>query len=239
MGAIMNIGMMQRPGTVERSESVLIGAQALPGLLEMPASPIGIVVFAHDSGSSRHSTRNLFFAKVLRSYRLGTLLFDLLTEQEAIERQDVFDVPFLGARLAEATFWLASRSELAGIPIGMFGAGTGAAAALLVAAREPERVGAVVSRGGRPDLARAYLPRVHASTLLIVGGKDPEVLESNRSALGILPCRKRLDIVPDATHLFEEPGALDVVAGLAGHWFEQHVSGKESPRSPGDAVSGV
>lgn len=221
--------MLQRPGTVERSESVRIGAQALPGLLEMPASPIGIVVFVHDSGGARRSVRNLFFAKVLRSYGLGTLLFDLLTEQEAIERQDVFDIPFLGARLVEAISWLGSHSDLARIPVGLLGDGAGAAAALLVAAREPERVAAVVSRGGRPDLARAYLPRVRAATLLIVGSKDPEVLEFNRSVLGALPCKNRLDIVPDATHLFEEPGTFDVVAGLAGHWFEQHVPGKESP----------
>lgn len=206
-------------------ESVRIGNLSLPGELEMPQNPMGIVVFAHGSGSSRHSPRNQYVAQVMQSYGLGTLLFDLLTEPEAQDRNNVFDIALLGERVMDALAWLAQRPELENMPIGLFGASTGAAAALVAAARTPS-VCAVVSRGGRPDLAGKYLSNVRAPTLLIVGGEDREVLALNQAAMRILPpsCPKKLAIVPGATHLFEEPGTLEIAASLAGHWFEQHFS---------------
>lgn len=206
-------------------ESVLIGDLALPGELEVPQSPLGIVVFAHGSGSSRHSPRNQYVAQVMQSYGLGTLLFDLLTEPEARDRNNVFDIALLGERVTDALAWLAQRPGLENTPIGLFGASTGAAAALVAAARTPS-VCAIVSRGGRPDLAGKYLSNVRAPTLLIVGGEDREVLALNQAAMRILPpsCPKKLEIVPGATHLFEEPGTLEIAASLAGHWFEHHFS---------------
>lgn len=206
-------------------ESVRIGDLALPGELEMPQSPLGIVVFAHGSGSSRHSPRNQYVAQVMQSYGLGTLLFDLLTEAEAQNRDNAFDIALLGNRVVDALAWLALRPGLENMPIGLFGASTGAAAALVAAARTPS-VCAVVSRGGRPDLAGKYLSVVRAPTLLIVGGEDHEVLALNQAAMRILPlsCPKKLEIVPGATHLFEEPGTLEIAASLAGHWFEHHFS---------------
>lgn len=224
----MSLRELQRASPRARRESVLIGPRALHGELETPANTIGIVVFAEASESER-STRNLFIAQVLRSYGLGTLMFDLLTEPEALDRHHLSDIPLLGARLTEALFWLGQRSDLAEIPIGLLGIRTGAAAALLVAACEPERVDAVVARGGRPELAAAYLNRVRAPTLLMVGGDDLEALELNRSALRAMPCTKKLEVVPGASHLFEEPGTVDVAAGLAGHWFEQHLPHKGLP----------
>jgi putative phosphoribosyl transferase len=208
------------------ADDVLIGGMELPGELILPEHPAGIVVFAHGSGSSRHSARNQFVARVLRSYGLGTLLMDLLTDQEARDRRNVFDIDLLGRRVVEALDWLGTCGGLEETPVGLFGASTGAAAALLAAARKPARVGAVVSRGGRPDLAGRHLAHVRAPTLLIVGSEDHEVLELNQAAMRVLSGPKKLEIVPGATHLFEEPGTLDVAASLAGHWFEHHLSQK-------------
>jgi pimeloyl-ACP methyl ester carboxylesterase len=206
------------------SEQARIGALALPGDLEIPANARSLVLFAHGSGSSRLSSRNRWVAGVLQGHHLATLLFDLLTDAEAADRRKVFDIELLGERVEEALDWAATHAELAGMSVGLFGASTGAAAALLAAAEQPGRVGAVVSRGGRPDLAAQWLPLVSAPTLLIVGGADAEVLDLNRRALRGLTCNKRLEVVPGATHLFEEPGTLDSVAQLAASWFETHLA---------------
>lgn len=200
--------------------SIAIGPQRLEGNLCLVTPPRGIVVFAHGSGSSRHSHRNRQVAHALQHSGLGTLLFDLLTEEEALDRANVFDIPLLAQRVVQAIDDLSLHFNL---PIGLFGASTGAAAALVAAAQRPGAVRAVVSRGGRPDLAVDALAEVLAPTLLIVGGDDTEVLALNRSALSCLHCQKQLEIVPHATHLFEEPGALEAVAALAGHWFRQHL----------------
>jgi dienelactone hydrolase len=180
-------------------------------------------VFAHGSGSSRLSRRNRWVAEVLQQHELSTLLFDLLDDDEAADRRKVFDIQLLSERMQQALDWADGQAGLAGMSVGLFGASTGAAAALCAAAARPGRVAAVVSRGGRPDLAAACLPLVHAPTLLIVGGADPEVLALNRLALRELRCNKRLEVVPGATHLFEEPGALRSVAQLAAAWFETHL----------------
>jgi putative phosphoribosyl transferase len=195
----------------------------LPGRLALPAAPVGLVIFAHGSGSSRHSPRNAAVAAVLHESWLGTLLFDLLTEQEAASRAAVFDVPLLAERLLAAVRFVAGLEPTRHLPLGLFGASTGAAAALVAAACDP-RVQAVVSRGGRPDLAGRRLRVVGAATLLIVGGEDTEVLALNREALGELgSAEKRLAVVPTATHLFEEPGTLDAAARLAADWFTTHL----------------
>jgi len=196
----------------------------LPGDLEIPARAAGVVLFAHGSGSSRLSPRNRFVAGALHGHRLGTLLFDLLSEDEAADRRAVFDIALLARRLGDALDWVAARADLAPLQVGLFGASTGAAAALCAAAAHRGRVSAVVSRGGRPDLAGSDLARVEAPTLLIVGALDTEVLELNRAALRQLQCDKRLEIVPGATHLFDEPGTLEVVANLAGAWFAGHLT---------------
>jgi putative phosphoribosyl transferase len=200
-------------------------AVVLDGQLDAPDRLDGIVLFAHGTGSSRHSPRNVHVAGVLQRSGLATLLFDLLTEHEAADRRHVFGVPILARRLrcaAEAVRALAPTSE---VPMGYFGASTGAAAALVAAATDP-RIGAVVSRGGRPDLAWDALPHVTAPTLLIVGERDHDVLQMNRDAYARLCCRKQLSIVPGATHLFEEPGTLDVAARLAVDWFVEHLGGE-------------
>jgi putative phosphoribosyl transferase len=207
-----------------RHEPVAIGPQDLPGELALPAASTGLVVFAHGSGSSRLSPRNTFVAGQLHARGLGTLLFDLLTESEAAQRTKVFDIELLSARVGAALDWIDARSELAHLRIGLFGASTGAAAALVAAAVRKQAVAAVVSRGGRPDLAGVYLPRVTAPTLLVVGGADRAVLELNRDALAALRCEKRLEIVPNATHLFEEPGALEAAAAVAANWFARHLA---------------
>ncbi|MBX9421107.1 phosphoribosyltransferase family protein [Streptomyces lateritius] len=194
----------------------------LTGRLAMPEGAIGIVLFAHGSGSSRHSPRNRAVAAALNRAGLGTLLFDLLTEAEAGDRARVFDTPLLAGRLAEATEWLAARPETGALPLGYFGASTGAGAALWAAAAPASSVVAVVSRGGRPDLAADHLAQVRAPTLLVVGGGDPLVLDLNRRAGSRLRCENRLAVVAGATHLFEEPGALEEVAELAGSWFTRH-----------------
>jgi len=187
--------------------------------LDIPAAARGIVVFAHGSDSSRLSPRNIYVAEALRAAGLATLLFDLLSEEEAGTRTRVFDIELLATRLTAATGWLRDRAAVASLPLGLFGASTSAAAALVAAANAPEMFGAIVSRGGRPDLAGGALPRVQAPTLLIVGGHDSEVLALNRVAFVDLVCTKELEIVPGATPLFEERGALDQVIDLARNWF--------------------
>ena len=197
-------------------------AIALPGRLCLPAPPTGLVLFAHGSGSSRSSPRNAFVASVLHESWIGTLLFDLLTEQEATDRVNVFDVALLAERLLAAVRFVAGLEQTRHLPIGVFGASTGAAAALVAAAREP-RVAAVVSRGGRPDLAGRKLGAVHVPTLLIVGEADTEVLALNERAYASLECERQLAVVPGATHLFEEPGTLEDAARLAAEWFAKHL----------------
>jgi putative phosphoribosyl transferase len=199
----------------------------LEGDLRVPAGAKGIVVFAHGAGSSRHSPRNRRVAEVLRQAGLGTLLMDLLTPQE--ERRDMltrelrFDIEMLGERAVGAIDWLPGEEETGDLGVGTFGASTGAAAALIAAAERPDRVRGMVSRGGRPDLAAGALTRVRAPTLLIVGGEDAPVIEMNRDAMATLAGETRLEIVPGATHLFEEPGALERVAELAADWFVRHL----------------
>ncbi|HLH24385.1 MAG TPA: dienelactone hydrolase family protein [Chloroflexota bacterium] len=204
------------------------GAVTLEGNLNLPDGAQGIVLFAHGSGSSRHSPRNRYVAAVLQQAGLATLLVDLLTPaEEAVDLRTAhlrFDIELLAERLVGATDWLASQPETQNLRVGYFGASTGGGAALVAAARRPERVDAVVSRGGRPDLAGAALPHVEAPTLLIVGGHDYPVIDMNRAALAELRCEKRLEIVPGATHLFEEPGALEEVARLARDWFVSHLT---------------
>ncbi len=214
----------------ERTVEIRAGDLTLAGDLELPPDPAGLVVFAHGSGSSRFSPRNREVAAALRERGLGTLLFDLLSEAEAADRGNVFDVELLSQRLAAATSWAAADAATAGLAVGYFGASTGAAAALCAAAELGEGIGAVVSRGGRPDLAGEFLPRVKAPTLLIVGGADRTVLALNEGAALRLSCPHRLEIVPGATHLFEEPGALDQVIALAGEWFVRHLSAQPQHR---------
>ena len=195
-------------------KQVLIGPQALEGDLILPPRARAIIVFAHGSGSGRRSPRNLQVAHALNEQPLGTLLFDLLRPEEALDRENVFDIELLGRRMTYAIEWLDRRPSLAALPLGLFGASTGAAAALVAAAARPERVFAVVSRGGRPDLAGNALPRV---------GADTEVLVLNQRALSQLTDPSELAVVPGATHLFEERGALERVTQLAGNWFIAHL----------------
>jgi predicted phosphoribosyltransferase/alpha-beta hydrolase superfamily lysophospholipase len=211
-------------GTGTDAETVLTAAGVrLPGRLTVPPGATGLVLFAHGSGSSRHSPRNRYVAAELHRAGLGTLLFDLLTAEEEPDRAKVFDPPLLGTRLAAATREVAGRPECAGLPVGYFGASTGAAAALWAAAEPGARVAAVVSRGGRPDLAGPRLAHVRAPTLLVVGGADATVLALNRTALAGLGGEAELAVVPHAGHLFEEPGALEQVARLAAEWFTRHL----------------
>jgi putative phosphoribosyl transferase len=211
---------------------VQVGAVTLEGNLSVPHDAPGVVVFAHGSGSSRHSPRNRFVARTLREAGLATLLLDLLTAEE--EAEDIqtadyrFDISLLAERVVGATDWLADQEALADLAVGHFGASTGAGAALVAAAQRPQRVQAIVSRGGRPDLAADDLPRVQAPTLLIVGGNDLPVIGLNRQALERLGAReKEMHIVPGATHLFEEPGTLEEVARLAADWFDRHLARTE------------
>jgi dienelactone hydrolase len=211
----------------ERLVRVPAGRVALEGNLSLPEGTRGVVLFAHGSGSSRHSSRNRYVARLLNEAKLATLLIDLLTpDEEAVDLRTAhlrFDIGLLARRLVGATDWLSQQPDTRHLRIGYFGASTGAAAALVAAAERPEVVGAVVSRGGRPDLAGPALARVRAPTLLIVGGNDVQVIELNRAALAQLRCDKEFVIVPGATHLFEEPGALDEVARLARAWFERYL----------------
>jgi putative phosphoribosyl transferase len=212
-------------GPVSAGEIMIAAGPAqLPGQLTMPGSGAGIVLFAHGSGSSRRSPRNRFVAGVLADAGLGTLLFDLLTPEEEQDRANVFDIGLLAGRLLAATRWLHEQPDLAGARAGYFGASTGAAAALWAAAEPGNDVAAVVSRGGRPDLAAERLAQVEAPTLLIVGALDEAVLELNREAQRQLRCENQLAVVPGATHLFEEPGTLDRAAGLARDWFTRYLA---------------
>lgn len=201
-------------------QPVTIGRLGLPGDLALPAQAHGLVVFAHGSGSSRKSPRNRQVAQALWQRGLGTLLFDLLSEAEAAWRDNVFQIPLLSERLLSAVSWVQAQPRLLSLPLGLFGASTGAAAALVAAAQRPDAVSAVVSRGGRPDMAEAALGEVRAPTLLIVGEADTGVLALNEQALSRMSCHARLALVPRATHLFEEPGALEQVCVLAGDWFD-------------------
>jgi pimeloyl-ACP methyl ester carboxylesterase len=211
----------------ERPIRIPAGPVSLDGDLMLPESARAVVLFAHGSGSGRYSSRNRYVARELNKGALATLLMDLLTpEEEAIDTWTAhlrFDIPLLAERVVDATDWLRQDSQTQHLPIGYFGASTGAAAALVAAARRPNEVGAVVSRGGRPDLAGQALAEVRAPTLLIVGGSDAQVIELNRFALAQLRCEKQLVIIPGATHLFEEPGALEEVAKLARDWFQRHL----------------
>ncbi len=206
---------------------VPVGNRWLQGDLGMPSKPQGLVVFAHGSGSSRHSPRNQFVARVLQQHGLSTLLIDLLTpEEETIDDRTAelrFDIEMLAGRLATIVDWLRRQGETSSLPIGFFGASTGGGAALMAAAARPHEIAAVVSRGGRPDLAGSSLPHVTAPTLLIVGGHDQPVIQMNRDAMKQMHAQVELEIVPGATHLFEEPGTLERVAALAGGWFSRYL----------------
>jgi putative phosphoribosyl transferase len=213
--------------------TIAVDGVRVEGHLTVPEAARGVVVFAHGSGSSRHSPRNRFVARVLQEAQLATLLFDLLTADEELDRANVFDVPLLAHRLAGATAWVRNQPEVAGLPIGYFGASTGAAAALWSASDTPG-IGAVVSRGGRPDLARPRLRAVRAPTLLIVGSNDPAVLELNEAVAAELRCEESLRVVRGASHLFDEPGTLEVAAGLARDWFLEHLAQQPRPSEEGE-----
>ena len=206
------------PG-VDAEVTIHAGAVRLPGHLTIPDRARGVVIFAHGSGSSRHSPRNQHVADLLHEASLGTLLFDLLTPGEALDRANVFDIRLLARRLTAAARWVRAHPQASGLPVGYFGASTGAGAALLAAIVPGDEPAAIVSRGGRPDLAAPHLGEVRSPTLLIVGGFDDAVVALNREAKAQLRCRSRLELVPGATHLFEEPGTLQRVAELARDWF--------------------
>jgi putative phosphoribosyl transferase len=229
----MNVSRSRAGDAPERAVRVDLDGVVLEGTLAIPAHPAGVVLFAHGSGSSRHSPRNRFVARHLQEGGFATLLIDLLTGEEeqidAVTRHLRFDIPFLGKRLTAALDWLTTNEAMRALPVGLFGASTGAAAALVTAAERSDTVGAVVSRGGRPDLAGAALPRVVAPALLIVGERDEVVIELNRQAQSLLRAENRLDIVRGATHLFEEPGTLERVASLARAWFAEYL---RPPRQP-------
>lgn len=209
-----------------RDDEIVVQAAgaSVAGRLTVPRQPRAIVVFAHGSGSSRHSPRNRYVARVLQSAGLATLLFDLLTDAEERDRSNVFDIGLLAARLVDVTIWLRSARDAAGLQVGYFGASTGAGAALRAAADPGVDVFAVVSRGGRPDLAGEFLALVDAPTLLIVGSRDDVVLDLNRQAAAAMTAECRVAVVDGATHLFEEPGTLEQVAALAREWFLDHLT---------------
>ena len=217
-----------------RDEEVTLtaGPVSVAGHLTIPEQPSGIVVFAHGSGSSRHSPRNRYVANVLNEAGLATLLFDLLTTDEESDRANVFDIGLLAGRLVDVTCWLAGQPDTAALPVGYFGASTGAGAALVAATDSRVKVAAVVSRGGRPDLAGTFLRNLHAPTLLLVGSRDEVVLQLNRQAQAAIPGECQLVVVPGATHLFEEPGTLERVAVLARDWFVHYLSGSLSSIRP-------
>jgi pimeloyl-ACP methyl ester carboxylesterase len=214
-----------------KSVEIALADAVLHGDLTLPDGAVGLVVFAHGSGSSRNSPRNRFVAGVINRAGFGTLLMDLLTEEEErvdeMTRELRFDIDLLGRRVARVVEWAGEREKLAGLPVGLFGSSTGAAAALVAAAALPGDVHAVVSRGGRPDLAGSALPGVECATLLIVGGLDEVVIGLNEDARVYMRCPTELVIVPGATHLFEEPGTLEEVARLAAEWFARHLAGVE------------
>ena len=212
----------------ENEVAIPLGEITLDGELQIPENARGIVLFAHGSGSSRLSPRNQFVARVLKEAGLGTLLFDLLTREEEVidsfTRHLRFDIPLLAERLVGAARWIETLQEAKGLRVGFFGSSTGGGAALMASAQLGETVGAVVSRGGRPDLASAWLSKVKSPTLLLVGELDPVVIELNQSALNRLSCPKELCLIPGATHLFEEPGTLENAAHQAAEWFKKYLS---------------
>lgn len=209
---------------MEQEINIHVDSISLPGTLALPEKAGSLVLFAHGSGSSRFSSRNRFVARVLQEAQIGTLLFDLLTAEEDQIYENRFNIELITERLVKATEWLARQDETRGLAFGYFGASTGAAAALKAAASLGSRIKAVVSRGGRPDLAMEVLVRVEAPTLLIVGANDEVVLGLNRKAYEKLKTTKNLEIIPGATHLFEEPGTLEQVARAAASWFKKHLS---------------
>jgi putative phosphoribosyl transferase len=215
--------MIGKDGASAEVRSLRIEPIGLEGPLGLPPETRALILFAHGSGSGRLSPRNNYVATALRRAGLATLLFDLLTEREAADRKNVFDIELLAKRLLTATRWTHEQAAIRNLPLGYFGASTGAAAALVAAARSELAIGAIVSRGGRPDMAGPALSEVRAPTLLIVGGDDVQVLALNRTALARLRCAKKLEIVPGASHLFEEPGTLDAVIDLARQWFSDHL----------------
>ncbi|MFY9608841.1 MAG: alpha/beta family hydrolase [Blastocatellia bacterium] len=218
---------------IVRDVFIPLGKTQLEGELNIPLGASGIVLFAHGSGSSRHSPRNKYVARTLHDSYIGTMLFDLLTQEEEEEEKYTrhlrFDIDLLAKRLVYATNWIKKQGDVQTLPIGFFGSSTGAAAALVAAAELGEQVAVVVSRGGRPDLAGASLPKVKAPTLLIVGERDEQVISLNLDAYRQLQCDKNMEIVDRATHLFEEPGALEEVARLAAGWFKRHFESKPRP----------
>ena len=222
---------MTTAGSRERPVEIPAGSRRVRGILGLPPEPVAAIIFAHGSGSGRFSPRNQFVAEGLRTAGLATLLIDLLEEDETHDRRNVFDIELLAERLGAASHWLGRDPDTRDLRQGYFGASTGAAAALVAAARRPEPVGAVVWRGGRPDLAWHDLPSVVAPTLLIVGELDEDVRELNRRALALLRCPKDLVVIPGATHLFEEPGALEDVARIAERWFLGHLGHDPRGRS--------
>lgn len=218
------MNVLPQATSIERSVIVSAGKRRLYGILHVPPSAQGVVAFAHGSGSGRFSPRNQFVARVLEAGGFATLLLDLLEEEEAEDRRRVFDIELLAERLQHAADWLLQDPDTRHLGLGYFGASTGAGAALVAAARKPASVDAVVSRGGRPDLAQDHLAAVTAPTLLIVGGLDDGVIELNEQALARLRCPKEMVVIPGATHLFPEPGTLEEVARLAACWFRKHVA---------------
>jgi putative phosphoribosyl transferase len=216
-------------GRTDREAELVLGTVRLGAHLTVPPHARGVVAFAHGSGSGRHSPRNQFVARALVTAGIGTLLLDLLTPVEEPDRANVFDIPLLAHRLRGATAWLSREPATSALPVGYFGASTGAGAALVAAADEGPRVRAVVSRGGRPDLAGTHLERVRVPTLLIVGGRDEAVLQLNRQARSLMRCTTELEVVPTATHLFEEPGTLEEVARLATGWFLRYLEPEAAP----------
>jgi len=215
--------------TVARLVRIPADSVHIEGMLAVPDRAQGVVLFAHGSGSSRHSPRNNYVAEVLQQRGIGTLLMDLLTPQEDMDARARFDIALLTGRLLAATHWVQAENAARNLPIGYFGASTGAAAALQAAAQPGLKIGAIVSRGGRPDLAgQADLEQVKSPTLLLVGGLDEVVIELNRAAYDCMNCIKELSIVPGATHLFEEPGTLEQVARQAGAWFGRYLEGPQS-----------
>lgn len=219
--------MVEKKAAISTEVEIKIGTTTLEAFLNVPPDAKGIVLFAHGSGSSRHSPRNQFVARFLQDGNIGTLLLDLLTAEEEktdmVTRELRFNIPFLAERLLGATDWVAHYPDTHHLTVGYFGASTGAAAALIAAAEQGMQVKAVVSRGGRPDLAGQALPRVQCPTLFIVGGNDFGVIELNQHALELLTCKKKLEIVPGATHLFEEPGTLEEVGRMATLWFTEYL----------------
>ena len=221
----------------EEVEVVVVGDTTVTGLLTTPEHPIGVVVFVHGSGSSRNSPRNRLVARVLNQAGLATLLLDLLTPEEAHNRANVYDVDLLAGRLVDVTGWLRNQSTTSSLPVGYFGVSTGAAAALVAAADSRVAVRAIVSRGGRPDLADRVLARLTVPTLLIVGGRDHVVLKLNRQAQAAMPGTCQLAVVPGATHLFEEAGTLEEVADLARDWFVEHLGRQRGVCQPAEVTA--